>query len=230
MVVGNGLVAQQFDRYRQEDHFLVFASGVSNSKTQNPAVYEREMQLLREQIRENDSRVLVYFSTCSIYDPQEMGSVYVQHKLQVEELIRSQAEKFLVFRISNLAGRSANPNTLLNYFFNHIRSGVNFDLWTKACRNIIDAGHAYLLMDHILQNGLFPNQVINIANPVSYRVMDIVLAIENYLDIRSNFVEVDKGACFDIDLSATQPLLQNLELPFGPGYLERILQKYYPHS
>ncbi len=33
MVIGNGLVARSFDSYAQDDRFLIFASGVSNSKS-----------------------------------------------------------------------------------------------------------------------------------------------------------------------------------------------------
>lgn len=97
-------------------------------------------------------------------------------------------------------GTSSNPNTVLNFFFNHVKNGVNFDLWTNAYRNIIDVDHAYLIMDHILKRNLFPNQVINIANPVNQQVK-IIETIEVFLNIKSNYIEIDKGTFFEIETS-----------------------------
>jgi nucleoside-diphosphate-sugar epimerase len=228
MVIGNGLVAKRFELYSGDNDFLVFASGVSNSKTKNSEAYNREMKLLKDSVQKYNTQSLIYFSTCSIYDPQEKGSAYVQHKLQIEDFIQTRAKQYHIFRISNLAGISSNPNTLLNFFFSHVKNGVNFDVWTNACRNIIDVDHAYLIIDHILKNNLFPNQVINIANPVNHPVKKIITGIEIFLNIKSNYIEIDKGTCFDIDTSPIQHIIQKLGIRFDPGYLRDLLHKYYP--
>lgn len=227
MVIGNGLVAQRFELYNSEDNFLVFASGISNSKTQNPEAYSREINLLKDSVRENNTKSLIYFSTCSIYDPHEMGSAYVQHKLHIEDFIKNHAKQYRIFRVSNLAGISSNPNTLLNFFFNHVKNKANFDLWINACRNIIDVDHAYIIIDHILKHNLFPNQVINIANPQSQPVKKIITTIEAFLNIKSNYMEIDKGTCFAIDTSAIQPISQKLGIRFNYDYLYDLLNKYY---
>jgi nucleoside-diphosphate-sugar epimerase len=227
MVIGKGLVARRFDLYNSQDNFLVFASGVSNSKTKTPETYEREMKLLKESVHKYNTQSFIYFSTCSIYDPHEKESAYVQHKLNVEEFIQTHARQYHIFRISNLGGISANPNTLLNFFFNHVKNGVNFDLWTNACRNIIDINHAYCIIDHILKRNLFPNQVINIANPVNHPVKEIITAIETFLNIKSNYIEIEKGACFEIDTSPIQHIIQELGIGFDPEYLSNLLNKYY---
>jgi nucleoside-diphosphate-sugar epimerase len=227
MVIGNGLVARRFESYNSKDNFLVFASGVSNSKTQNPEAYNREMKLLKDSVQKHSTQSLIYFSTCSIYDPQEQGSAYVQHKLQIEDFIQTHVKQYHIFRVSNLAGISSNPNTLLNFFFNHIKNGINFDLWTNACRNIIDIDHAYLIIDLILKNNLFPNQVINIANPANHGAKTIIATIETFLNIRSNYIEIDKGTCFEIDTSSIQHIIQQLGIRFDSGYLKDMLSKYY---
>jgi nucleoside-diphosphate-sugar epimerase len=226
MVIGNGLVARRFEFYNSEDHFLVFASGVSNSKTKNPEAYHREIKLLKDSVQEHNTKSLIYFSTCSIYDPQEKNSAYVQHKLLIEDFIRNHVKQYRIFRVSNLVGISSNPNTVLNFFFNHIKNGVNFDLWENACRNIIDIDDAYLIIDHILKQKLFPNQVIDIANSVNYPVKKIIKMIENFLNIKSNFIEIDRGTCFEIDTSPIQHIIQNLGIQFGPEYLGNLLNKY----
>jgi nucleoside-diphosphate-sugar epimerase len=227
MVIGNGLVAKRFESYSRNNDFLVFASGVSNSKTKNPEAYNREINLLKDSIQIHKNKSLIYFSTCSVYDPQEKESAYVHHKLNIEDFIQTHARQYNIFRISNLAGTSSNPNTLLNFFFSHVKNGVNFDLWANACRNIIDVDHAYLIIDHILKHKLFPNQVINIANPENHPVKKIIATIETFLNIRSNYIEIDKGTCFEIDTSPIQHIIQELRIRFSPEYLRDLLNKYY---
>jgi nucleoside-diphosphate-sugar epimerase len=188
------------------------------------------MELLKESVQLYNSQSLIYFSTCSIYDDQEKDAAYVQHKLHIEDYIQTKVKQYRIFRISNLAGQSSNPNTVLNFFINHIKNGVNFDLWTNACRNIIDIDHVYLVIDLILKNDLFPNQVINIANPVNYPVKKIITAIETFLHVKSNYIEIEKGTCFEIDTSSIQQIIQKMGIQFDQEYLEELLQKYYLHT
>lgn len=227
MVIGNGLLARRFTSYANDDRFLIFASGVSNSKTKKPEAYNREVKLLRESISQYPDKIIVYFSTCSVYDPDEINSAYVQHKLNIENIIQTTTRKYFVFRVSNVAGKSPNPNTLLNYFYYHIKNGINFDLWANACRNIIDIDDVFFIADQLLKNYPPSNQPINIASPVNYPVKEIVQAIEFFLNTKSNYTEVIKGGCFEVDLSVIQPLLQNFQTKFDDEYLATLLAKYF---
>jgi nucleoside-diphosphate-sugar epimerase len=227
MVIGKGLLAKRFESYQHDERFLIFASGVSNSKTKNPDLYNRETALLRDYLHQYPDKIIVYFSTCSIYDPDEQQSAYVRHKLHIEELIRQKARQFFIFRVSNVAGHSSNPNTLLNYFFYHIRNGINFDLWTNACRNIIDIDDVFFIADELLKKTPASPAPLNIASPVDYPVKDIVSAIETFLGTKSNYVEVNKGSCFDIDLSAIRPVLERSATIFDTNYLAGLLAKYF---
>ncbi len=227
MVIGSGLLARHFESYNKDDRFFIFASGVSNSKTKNTDAYNREISLLRETIQQYPEKTIVYFSTCSVYDPDEIKSAYVQHKLKIEDIIQTTVPRYFIFRVSNVAGKSPNPNTLLNYFFYHIKNGINFDLWMNACRNIIDIDDVFRIVDQLLKKNLFATQPINIGSPVNYPVKEIVAAIELHLNTKSNYVEVNKGSCFEIDLSAIQPILENTQLQLNDDYLAGLLAKYY---
>ena len=221
------MVGKRFHSYSEEDKFLIFASGVSNSKTTNQEVYDREIKLLKQAVREHVDRSIVYFSTCSIYDPDEKNSEYVRHKQNIEEFIQTNARQYNIFRVSNLAGNSSNPNTVLNFFYYHIKNDINFNLWIRACRNLIDIDDAYLVIDHILKNQLFPNQIVNIANPVNHPVKEIVAAIESFLNIKSNYIEIIKGDCFEIDISLMKQVADDLKIKFNPDYLDSLLRKYF---
>ena len=230
MVVGNGMVAKRFERYKEIDSFAIFASGVSNSKQSEPTLFEKEFQLLKETIKLNPKKIFVYFSTCSINDPDELNSPYVKHKQAIETYIQQNHSQYYIFRVSNLVGHSHNPNTILNYFVNHIRSATNFDLWENASRNLIDIDDMYAVVDYILTNRIMMNQVIMVANPLSYPVTRIIEEIENVFELNANYIRINKGRHFEIDVSSIKPLFRELNIDFSEGYLGHLLQKYYSHE
>src|SRR6478752_242287 len=103
MVIGKGLVAGSFGSYAEQEGFLIFASGVSNSKSSTEADFRREAGLLQQSIEQNPGKQLVYFITTSVEDPDLYHAPYSQHKLQMEEWIRTNAHAYTIFRLSNLA-------------------------------------------------------------------------------------------------------------------------------
>jgi nucleoside-diphosphate-sugar epimerase len=227
MVIGNGMIATRFNAYKIDDRFAIFASGVSNSKNRLAAAYKRELELLKQTIDDNREKVLVYFSTCSVYDPDEKDSPYVHHKQEAERIIQSSCPQFYIFRVSNLVGASGNPNTVLNFFVYHILHQINFDLWSNASRNLLDTDDMYKIVDYILQKHPNAGEVINIANPDSCKVTDIVTTIEELWRKPANYVSIAKGSAFEIDLSVISPIIQKLNIHFGKDYLVNLLKKYY---
>lgn len=227
MVIGNGLLATRFGSYKDNDRYLVFAAGVSNSKSKDPEDYAREIEFLQNCLDKHPDLIFVYFSTCSVYDPEEQNSVYVKHKLAVEKLIESKQASYIIFRVSNVVAHSRNPNTLLNYFVYHIKNRINFDLWVNACRNIIDLDDVFTIADLILQENKQVNRVINIANPLNQKVTAIVREVESHLQMRSSYIEVNKGSCYEADISAIAGLLDKCPGKFDEHYLSHLLKKYY---
>ena len=230
MVIGNGMVAARFASYTSNDDVVIFASGVSNSKNTDPVAYERETKLLKKTLEQYPDKLLVYFSTCSLYDPEEKTSPYYNHKLKTEEYIQQTAASYNIFRVSNIVGRSANQNTILNFFYYHLINRVNFDLWSNTTRNLIDIDDMFAITDSILQQGLFQNQVTNIANPVSNNVKEIIETLGNVLGIKGNYIPIPKGRHFEIDITVILPVIAQLSIPFGRPYLLNLVKKYYPHS
>jgi len=227
MVIGKGLVAGSFSSYEQQDRFLVFASGVSNSKSSTEADFRREEELLLKELAANPEKIFVYFSTTSVEDPDLQQTAYAQHKLQMERLISATAHEYTIFRLSNLAGKSANPNTILNYFYQHISQGIPFQLWQHSERNIIDAEDVFRIADQMLQQGLAKNGTINIANPESYPVAFIVAAIEAHCGRKGIYTIVSKGGPVKINTMAIAAVFEQLGIQFGEGYLNKLLNKYF---
>ncbi|MFI5186099.1 MAG: NAD-dependent epimerase/dehydratase family protein [Chitinophagales bacterium] len=229
MVIGNGMVAKKFESYKSNDKIILFASGVSNSKSTIEEAYKREISLLRDTIAINNKHILVYFSTGSIYDPGEKKSRYILHKKEVEKIIQSECSRYYIFRVSNLAGKSSNPNTVLNFFVFHILHGINFDLWKNATRNLIDIDDMYKIVDYILKKSIYQNQIINIANPENYTTEEIISTIETLWKTRASYISIPKGHSFNIDISLITPIMEELGIHFEKNYLINLLRKYYYH-
>lgn len=227
MVIGNGMIAQKFASYREDDRFIIFASGVSNSKNKNEEDYQREQILLQDTITANKEKRIVYFSTCSIYDNTENNSLYVLHKKNLEHYIQNNAMTYNIFRVSNIVGKSQNPNTVLNYYLYHIREKINFDLWINATRNLIGLEDVFSIIDYILKHQLYKNQIVNIANPEGYPVEKIIKEIECFLNIKANYSAIDKGGTYEVDTSALMAITAILNIDFSKDYLKRLLQKNY---
>jgi nucleoside-diphosphate-sugar epimerase len=228
MVIGNGMIAKEFGTYQAKDEYIIFASGVSDSTHSPAAAFEREEKLLRATIENDPGKTLVYFSTCSMYDPSMKGSAYIKHKLNMEALIMQEQPAYVIFRLSNPVGRTTNSNTVVNFFINHILEKHPFSLWKHASRNIIDMDDVYSICNDILPERSFRNSIVNIANPHNYPVHFIVETIEAHFGIKAEYTVADKGDSPHIDVSAIEPLFKKFNINFGPDYLPNLLQKYFP--
>lgn len=140
MLIGSGLLAKTFtNNFSQRDDICIYAAGVSNSNCSDEREFARERQLLNETLQTKASQVdaFVYFGTCSVGDPETQNTPYVQHKLEMEELVATHP-RHLVLRLPQIVGRTPNPHTLLNFPYARISRSEAFNLWMRAKRNIID--------------------------------------------------------------------------------------------
>jgi hypothetical protein len=229
MVIGNGMIANRFMNYKNEKDKIIFASGVSNSKETIEQNFKREFILLDKTIKENPGKILVYFSTCSIDDNDLQNAPYVIHKRNIEKFIQENVSEYYLFRISNLAGVSNNPYTILNYFILNILQNNVLTVWKRAFRNIIGVDDMYSIANNILQEDTFLNKTINIANRENYSIPFIINRIESHLHKKAIFNEIEKGDNYKIDISEIAPVLKKLNIHFDDDYLDSLLKKYY-HS
>ena len=138
MVVGKGLIGKAFDDYSNFDEVLIYCSGVSNSTSVSMAEYDRELELLEQNIHKHPEKKFIYFSTCSIYDPSMNESTYVKHKLSIENYIQHHVKRYNIFRLSNLVGATSNNFTITNYLYHSILHQTPIEIWQNAYRNLID--------------------------------------------------------------------------------------------
>lgn len=228
MVIGSGLIGRAFFRtFLLDRRTVIFASGVSHSKGSNAAEFARERTLLQRSLKANAGMLFVYFSTCSVYDPTECESPYVKHKLAMEAVVMDLSSNYLIFRVSNVVGHSDNPTTIFNFLVQHIRNESPFDLWKEATRNIIDVQHVVEIVTFCIRAHNGAGQIINIANPFHYKVLDIARKMESYFKKAGNFRLIDAGSSFRIDTGISDHVAKQIGITFEGDYIGRLLKKYY---
>ena len=229
MVIGNGMIANRFDSYRNDNDVIIFASGVSNSRETKKENFQRELTLLENTIKDNPGNRLVYFSTCSVADEGREQSPYILHKKNIEQFVIDEVKHYHIFRVPNVAGISNNPYTLMNFLIFNILQNRPVTIWKNANRNIIGIDDLYSLANHIIKENLFINSIVNIANPNYYSMIEILEAVETHLQKKAIATYEDKGTKQFIDVSKISKMIKELSINFSDEYLSRLLNKYY-HS
>ncbi|RZJ50737.1 MAG: hypothetical protein EOO19_02495 [Chryseobacterium sp.] len=221
MIVGNGLIANSLKPIDSEK-ILFFASGVSNSSETRDSEFEREFSLLKNAVDHHQECQLVYFSTLSVNDQTKQNSLYVLHKLKIENFIKNNCKKYTILRIGNVVGKGGNPNTLFNFLTEQISDKKKFNLHTKARRLLIDiddiAGYLKFYQNPI------QNTIINFSFPYYYSLKEIISEIEINMSTEADYEEVAEGDFYEIDFDDS---IQNYFLSISPeNYLKRLTKKY----
>lgn len=227
MVIGKGLIGQRFSPFINRDDVVIFASGVSDSKSTEMQEFDREISMVLQALKDYPERLFVYFSTCSIYDPSLNGRAYIRHKLYVEQLIADSGTPFMIFRLSNVAGPGGNPKTIFHFLANAVRQHLSFQLWMHAYRNLIDVDDVFSLVNYLVEHGE-KKTIVNIANPISFHLPEMVSVMEFYFHKKAAFEKMEAGDFFHIDTTLVEDIAGAAGVDFDGDYLRRLLSKYYP--
>jgi nucleoside-diphosphate-sugar epimerase len=228
MITGSGLLAKAYaHKFSQREDVWIYAAGVSNSACTLPDEFLRERLRLEEALQAaRHSPVFVYFSTCSIADPEMLNTPYVQHKLAMEQIVADHPY-YLILRLPQVAGHTPNPHTLLNFLYAHIARSEAFQLWSKAKRNIIDVDDVVTLSSQLIADDKCRKSTVNVANPVCYPMGDIIMTMEKVVGKRAIYQVVDRGTAYPIDTQFILPMIDKSGIEFDDSYLERVIKKYY---
>lgn len=227
MIVWNGLLANTFATYRENDAVCIFASGVSNSQNTDISLFQREIDLLISTLNNNQEKLFVYFSTCSIYDTTLINSAYIKHKLNIEQIIKWSGNTYIIFRISNPVGPTNNPHTIFNFLTNKIKNDEEFVLWSHAQRNFIDVVDLLKIASLIIDSRSYENSIVNIANTKNFGVIEIVHLLEEVIGKKALYRTEEKGGSPSIDLDKIDSLIRQSNIQFDSLYLQRLIHKYY---
>jgi nucleoside-diphosphate-sugar epimerase len=225
MVVGNGLIARSFHDFAENEDVIIFASGVSNSLSRDASAYQREKDLID---RYKSSKMLfVYFSTISVLAPCMQESAYVIFKKEMEQYIAEQFQRYIIFRLPNLVGRSDNPNTLTNFIAHQIVRGNKLEIHKHATRYLLDVDHMAMICRYFINNGQ-PNKTYDIVLNNKTTISAIVKELENIFNTNVQSNDVPKGC--DVSITPIEPfILQQIGLDHLDinNYNHNLLAKYY---
>jgi nucleoside-diphosphate-sugar epimerase len=226
IVIGNGQLGSAFKSEKMDD-VLLLASGVSDSSCTNIDAFNRESSLVQHHLERNPNKKVVYFSSSALSAGDEYANTpYYVHKKQMENLIKSKTDQYYIFRIPQLFGCFISHKTIINHFYESILNGSSFKLYDDAYRYLIHIDDLKKLVLAYLKNS--QPVCVDLANPYSYRVLEIVQAIEKALNKKANYDVIQKTDKYELDLSEMKTFIENnhLSLSFGVDYFECKLQSF----
>lgn len=225
MIVGNGLIAKLFQE-SDHDNVVFFASGVSNSLENRSSEFKREEKLLLEILQKSEEKVIVYFSTCSIYDSSKSESPYVSHKLHMEQIVTSHKGSYLILRVSNAVGKGGNPNLLMNYLTQTLIQRETISVHTKAKRNLINVEDIKNITLQLLNEKKY-NHIINLAYIENFSTLEIINELESFYNLKADLILNPTGNGYDIDVPYVRSYFQKRNLTSKTEYLRKMLTDYY---
>ncbi len=227
IVIGNGLVAKAFKNHSDQSDIVLFASGVSDSKTADRQDFEREQNLLLETVSLNRKIPLIYFSTCGIYDPDMQSTAYVRHKLLMENLIQKNSDSFIIFRVSNIVGFSNNKNTIFNYFINRLLNHEKISVWKHAYRNFADIDFVTRSVLLFLEDfSDWKNRTVNIAMKENTSVLELVYTLMDVYQMEAEIDLIDKGNNYSISVEDLCSVFMKKGMEVPSVDLKELITKY----
>ncbi|WP_419767647.1 NAD-dependent epimerase/dehydratase family protein [Arcobacter sp.] len=226
MIIGNGLIANSFSNFKEDQKILIFASGVSNSKEIDILQYDREANLLKNAILNNKDKKIIYFSTTSIYDKELSTQLYCKHKLHMEELIKELSFNFIIFRLPEIVGNN-NKYQIIGFLIHKIKNKEPFEIWENATRHLIGISDVVKICSYLIYKKEYNNKIINISSPIKTPILDLVLHIEHILNKKAIYSFINKGDSYNIETPEMDSLKKKLDINFDEKYVNNLISRYY---
>jgi nucleoside-diphosphate-sugar epimerase len=224
MIIGGGLLGNGFVTSKHDyQHFVVFASGVSNSREIKAADFVREKELIIKTIRDHKKLTFIYFSSilAGVCD-----NPYYNHKLAMEALIKKETDHYRIFRIPQVVGGSGNKNTLFNYFKNSINQNEAITVYKDVQRSLIDIDDLIHII-HYCKDAT-DDKLIYIAAIEKIDVLDIVNKIGAKLN-KTPIIKLQTAPDNNNWSHENSGIVEQAIAFLGiqkTGYTDRIIEKY----
>jgi nucleoside-diphosphate-sugar epimerase len=226
VIIGDGMMAQAFSAFADDKKVVIFASGVSDSTETRMDAFSREAGLLSRTRADHPDALLVYFGTCSVYDPDRRDTPYVRHKLAMESVLEKAEHPWLVLRLPLVIGSGHRGNTLAKFLYDRILRGEAFEVWRDSTRYPLDVQDAYRIALRLIRDPAMRQRPVNVALR-AFPVVDFVRAFEKITGKTAVCKLVKKGQHYDVPCPELALLLDELRISTGADYLENVLKKYF---
>jgi nucleoside-diphosphate-sugar epimerase len=223
IIIGNGLLANTFYGTNISDDFILFASGVSNSDETNVNEFNREKDLIKNTMIKYKNKTFIYFSSCDVIYADKLSKPYYYHKLDIEQYIVKNIDKYYIFRLPQVIGKSNNRNLLINYFIDAVNNNKKIVAFSNAYKNIIAIDNILTIVSYIINNNFECNKITNIINSKYYSIREIINTIEKILDKKALVEYIDKG--FNPQYKYNN-ILNKIKLDYHENYLFNKIKHY----
>ena len=230
-IFGNGFIAKNLKKLNLPNKFFIYAAGVSNSNIKQNKFYLREIKqfnIIKKKI--NSEKIFVYISSLSVENKSLKHDKYVKNKLIIESIIKKEVKNYIIIRLPQVVGKNRNKYTITNFIYNTVKEGKKFYLWENSKRNLIDIDDVSKIIKKYLLDKPKINSVINIFNPNSITVKDLLKIFSKILS-KKIILKVLKKKNKNINLKS---LKKNTFLPNkyydnmkNNSYIKKILIKHY---
>ena len=230
-IFGNGFIAKNLKKLNLSNKFFIYAAGVSNSNIKQNKFYLREIKqfnIIKKKI--NSEKIFVYISSLSVENKSLKHDKYVKNKLIIESIIKKEVKNYIIIRLPQVVGKNRNKYTITNFIYNTVKEGKKFYLWENSKRNLIDIDDVSKIIKKYLLDKPKINSVINIFNPNSITVKDLLKIFSKILS-KKIILKVLKKKNKNINLKS---LKKNTFLPNkyydnmkNNSYIKKILIKHY---
>jgi hypothetical protein len=223
MIVGNGLLANGFIE-ESFDHkkFIVFVSGVSDSKKTNEEDFNREKTLLLKTISENKGLKLLYFSSIltGVQDNR-----YYHHKLEVEDIVKKNSKDYIIFRVPQIIGKGGNKNNLVNYLKQSLINGEEIVIFKNTYRSLIDVIDLVRIVNYC--KNIVSCDIVYVSNVEKIMVLDLLKNMSTFLGVVPKYKLIDgQSNNWTIENSdIINEAVINLKITTH-GYTNKIIKKY----
>ena len=219
------MIASAFLKYPMGNNIIVFASGVSNSGETRKSEFDKELNLLK-QFNVNKNHI-VYFSTTSIYDNTLKETSYIKHKNRIEDYIKENSYSYNIFRLPIVVGNTNNNCTLIKFLYQKIINGDTIEVFSNACRSILDVDDLSFIVNQILKLGVFKNDILDIHLSPKANILDIIESLETSIGIKANKKILNKGNCYEIEDKRLNNFLSQINYQIKKDYIFKTINKYY---
>lgn len=228
MIIGRGLLGNSLATI-DNDRYLFYVNGISNSVLHQIPKNNFEINEISGIADKKEERIFVYFSTSQVNSKLNQDRPYVKHKLFIEDLITKRFPRYLIIRASNLVGHNLwNKHTLFNYLYNSLTANEQITVNPAVTRNFLDTSHLTTLLQTYL-NKYSTNKIIEIVNPVSFTMDQIINEFEKYFLKRfiiKRVSEIGDFALFELNVELSLDLFTICNIPTN-DYTSNLLSKYY---
>jgi nucleoside-diphosphate-sugar epimerase len=229
LIIGRGLLANAVKGI-DSGQFLFYANGISNSVLHQIEKNNFEIKELEAIANDYPEKLLIYFSTCQVNSEKNHLRPYVRHKQFIEQFISGSFQKYIIVRTSNLVGFNPwNPHTLFNHLNQALAVNEQVYINPVMLRNFLDVDHFVSLLNVYLNHYYKANKIIEIVNPDSYYMRQIIEEFEKFFSKKFNLQTKTDGndfAFFEVNPQLTLQLLSQSGLTFD-DHIQTLLRKYY---